>query len=393
MAAVRSPIILIGAGRSGSSLLVDLLGSHPGIHMLGGEMELTVGRLWDCLWGTSAAVEARSRLPQAAPAGEPLSDAAIVERARAAERDARARVHALIRDTLDRLFGVSDSPRAYWGFKEIWLDSRSPYSLDLYDAVFPGAFYLHLVRDPFACARSAADWNRRPFTAEELREQLTGWVDCLETNRAAARTGRYLLLTYEALVADPRRALEPLLGRLGLAWDDACLAALKRDHVPSLRRSPFPRRADKLAARVPGLQRLMAELGYSAPSGRPTGKAGASPAAEVATPLGPWHWRLNPPFQADGPCGWVASLDLASTLAGLAPLADDLEDMERSPLRLCEDGRPLGPAHSLHSRIRTVGGGRYSHWATGHMLLFSTPDNSDPNRNNRVYTLTVARAG
>src|SRR5262249_40594487 len=153
---------------------------------------------------------------------------------------------------------LSGSPQRYWGFKEIWLDSKSPYDLGLYDAVFPGACYVHLVRHPFTYARSVADWNRRPFTAQQLQTELARWVDYLETNRAAARTGRYLRVTYEALVADPRLALAPLLERLGLAWDDACLAALGRDHVPSGQRSPYPRNLIKVLSRVPGLSGLMA---------------------------------------------------------------------------------------------------------------------------------------
>jgi hypothetical protein len=392
MAAVSSPLILIGAGRSGSSLLVDLLGAHPGIFMLG-EMAFAVGRLWDCLWATPAALDVRARLQrEALAAAAGLTDAAVVERVRAVERQERARTHALLRDTLDRLFGLSACPRAYWGFKEIWLDSESPHDLRLYDAVFPGAFYVHLVRHPFTFARSVADWNHRPFTLDELRRQLTGWVDHLQANRAAARTGRYLLLTYESLVAEPRRAVEPLLQRLNLPWDNVCLAALARSHVPSPGKSPYPRGASQVAARVAGLERLMAEFGYRVPERTAEGPPGKTAAAGLVTPLGRGHWRLNPPFQPDGPCGWVVPLGMASAFAALAPLADELEHMERSPLRLCEDGRPLGPAHSLHQRIRQEGGGLYSHWATGNVLLFSTPDNSDPNRNRRVYTVTVADA-
>lgn len=62
-----------------------------------------------------------------------------------------------------------------------------------------------------------------------------------------------------------------------------------------------------------------------------------------------------------------------------------LSDAEaRSRLVVCEDGRPLGPAHSSHNDIRTLGGGRYSHWSG--WLYFSTPDNSDPRSNGRAYT-------
>jgi hypothetical protein len=73
---------------------------------------------------------------------------------------------------------------------------------------------------------------------------------------------------------------------------------------------------------------------------------------------------------------------------------DNLQSMAASQLILCENGRPLGPGHSLHKAIRLFGRGRYSHWAdgTGTSLYFSTSDNSDPNVNGRDYSLEFAGA-
>ena len=57
-----------------------------------------------------------------------------------------------------------------------------------------------------------------------------------------------------------------------------------------------------------------------------------------------------------------------------------------SRLRLFEDGRELGPAHSAHDDIRTLGAGHFSHW--GNQIYFSSSDNSDPRSNGRRYTAT-----
>jgi hypothetical protein len=67
--------------------------------------------------------------------------------------------------------------------------------------------------------------------------------------------------------------------------------------------------------------------------------------------------------------------------------ADTNADPYRSPAFFCEDNQSLGPAHSLHEDIRTLGRGRFSHWY-GH-VLFSTPDGSDPLTNSRSYRLTL----
>jgi SAM-dependent methyltransferase len=56
-----------------------------------------------------------------------------------------------------------------------------------------------------------------------------------------------------------------------------------------------------------------------------------------------------------------------------------------SPLLLFENGRRIGPAHTLHEKIRTKGGGRFSHW--GAFIHFSTSDRLPPN--DRVYEIGI----
>jgi hypothetical protein len=256
----------------------------------------------------------------------------------------------------------------------------------LYDAVFPEALYIHLVRHPLEYARSVADWNRNRFSKQALYDEVKAWMDYLETNRARAETGRYVLLTYEHLVADPRAALTPVLARLNLEWDDACLGAMERQHVPSLRRSALPCRPHKVLSWFPRLAGILKEFGYKLDAA--AGQARTSPMTDFATPLCAGVWRLNPPFLRDGPCGCIARLHMPA-LSFLASHANDLQNPRRSRLRLFEDGRPLAPPHSLHADIRSAGRGAYSHWSLGHFLLFSTSDNSDPNQNGRTYTFVL----
>jgi hypothetical protein len=65
-----------------------------------------------------------------------------------------------------------------------------------------------------------------------------------------------------------------------------------------------------------------------------------------------------------------------------------------SKLRIFENGIELGPSHATHADIRTLGGGRFSHWGgssgTGaSQLYFSTSDNTDPRQNGRIYTYVI----
>jgi hypothetical protein len=89
--------------------------------------------------------------------------------------------------------------------------------------------------------------------------------------------------------------------------------------------------------------------------------------------------KVMPPMQANGDKGWVIPLP------GLAQFADDLQAATRSRLLLFENEALLGPAHTLHDEVRSLGGGRYSHWMGE--LIFSTSDGSDPNTNRRNYTI------
>ena len=94
------------------------------------------------------------------------------------------------------------------------------------------------------------------------------------------------------------------------------------------------------------------------------------------------RWPLQPPFQPDGGLGWTATL-----ADELHALTDRNGAVDRSPLRLLEDGRQAGVPHVAHAEIRQTGDGRYSFWSD--TLYFSTSDGSDPNINGRKYEVTM----
>jgi MoaA/NifB/PqqE/SkfB family radical SAM enzyme len=91
---------------------------------------------------------------------------------------------------------------------------------------------------------------------------------------------------------------------------------------------------------------------------------------------------LQRPFKAAGGHGWSARV---GAHAG-APDSPQCPYGSRALLR--EDGVPLYGAHAAHYQVRGLGRGLYSHWQGE--LLFSTTDNSDPNRNGRRYELEAS---
>ena len=92
---------------------------------------------------------------------------------------------------------------------------------------------------------------------------------------------------------------------------------------------------------------------------------------------------LRRPFQRflDSDFGVIALDDL------FTDVADTAENNERSPIKIYEDDKPIGPAHSSHADVARVGHGRFSHWARNKsaIVVFSSSDNSDPQTNGRAY--------
>jgi hypothetical protein len=95
--------------------------------------------------------------------------------------------------------------------------------------------------------------------------------------------------------------------------------------------------------------------------------------AAKAWPLGP----ISP--YGHGGIAFHAHVDV------FAPLEEDNDAEQHSPVVLYEDGKPLGPAHSLLVDIARDGGGRYTH-LKGAGMIFSSSDNTDPSKNGRHYS-------
>ena len=96
------------------------------------------------------------------------------------------------------------------------------------------------------------------------------------------------------------------------------------------------------------------------------------------------------------PLGAFQYMEGFSYRASALPMSayeDNDSGNQHSPVVLYENLTPLGPPHSSHSDIQTIGHGRYSHWGDNPKsgwrqirgMLFSTSDNSDPRTNGRHY--------
>jgi Sulfotransferase family len=406
---IAAPIIIIGSGRSGSSLLNAVLGGHPDIMMLG-EMRFMLARVWDALWGcdgNSVQRGLRDRFSADIEHGRVCAEVSdsykrVATDLKSAEFERTARI---LRRTLDDWFCISCSGKRHWGFKEIWNGGAFDVDWAAYDRVFPEAVWVHIVRNPLSVAVSCAQSSGRALDHPFLFELLLQWKKTIEKSRPRRSGGRLFEIRYEDLCARPREVLGPLFSAIGLRWDDRCNEALRRQHGP---KSPsadgsWPDMRD-LAAEI-GLAGLMQELGYAdppqlaatAPCRASSSGVGQNPVAATVSKSAPNHslvqigdapWLLRAPFPRESGNGWEFALPLDCGI-DFGLFSDDIDQWTRSPLEIFEDGRPLGPAHALHEYIRVLGGGSYSHWRD--RLLFSSSDNSDPNVNGREYSIRLPK--
>lgn len=220
---VQGPILIIGAGRSGTTLLARMLGSHPDICMRG-ETSFLASRLWrevatdrfHLRWRDFVATR-----PASASAPKP---SATQEEEHRFFRIAGRGIARLIADSLD-----IDAEAKAWGYKEIWNGSSAhDHSWEPYDHIFPRAKWLHIIRHPLHFARSCAAWNGDVFDEIYTRKRLLDWRGIIRRSRERSHLGadRFFEMKYEDLLCDPRGCLVPALGSVHLPWHSNCLAAM-----------------------------------------------------------------------------------------------------------------------------------------------------------------------
>ncbi len=269
---LERPIIVVGAGRSGSTLLARMLNAHPDVQFLG-ETDFLIARVWREVWDNrtfwlNSLNFQHHMMRELASAREPPLDvpAEVID---AAKERASQGVRTLFAELMQVEPGF-----AAWGFKEIWNGhpavAQVPWSV--YQAVFPHARWIHLVRDPFTFVQSLARWEQLPLKINRLTEQLKYWHQMVEWGQQLAETPDFFEICYEDLVSAPKATLGPIFESVRLDWHDDCERELNRRTVASVRPVPFSTTKtldhgyiNQIVAKIPGLWRSMEAFGYRAP--------------------------------------------------------------------------------------------------------------------------------
>ena len=375
------PLILIGAGRSGTTLFKRVIAAHPGINFRG-ETDFLAYRLWREIYENRFWFEWRRSVDE-----NPHDAFFVLSQLTASEQsDLQKHCGTAVAGVIKAVLG--NGGRSVWGFKEIWNGSESfnvPW--EPYDFIFPQAHWVHLVRHPMSFALSCARWMRDRPNEEYLRRRLSDWVGIVKKSRMRRDTGRFHEIRYEDLTRETRATLTPILATLGLKWHSACGLEARCSTFETSKENRFDAffSVEKFATKVPELMDVCAELNYSTTT--------SYPAPLVAEKSFASSYDLRSGFIVDyiplkefEPRGGFAWF---TPLPQLSHLADSVESPDHSSVTIMEDSCMIGPSHALHELIRREGKGAFSHWLDG--IYLSTSDGSDPNLNGRSYFALAPR--
>jgi hypothetical protein len=360
---LTAPIIIIGAGRSGSTLLSAMLSLHPDISFHG-ETSFYIPQIWsNIMEHYNFFIGWPERIKDIKLSGKVLPKETSIE----IRRNEEKRIANIIINSLIDIVGI-DRSKKHWGYKEIWNGGHAHYfDWKIYDQIFPQATWVHIIRNPFHHVDSQARNSGQELTDDFILNQLSDWTSIINYSRLRQQTGRYFEFRYEDLLEDPRGILTPLFNHLEIEWSDLCAKALATKWVPA--RHPRSQRFPQINPTIPGLNELIEEFNYT----------------EDIKNLG-----INIIDQRNVFFNKQVIVDLnkfqyindyyAVPLGGDSRLAF---------LHLYENDQKIGPVVSNINIVKTIGRGSYCFAKIeGNIyLMMSTSDNTDPVKNNRNYSL------
>jgi hypothetical protein len=187
--------------RSGTSLVEQILASHPGVFGAG-ERKL-LGQVWNAMSSTFAG---RRAFPEAVAA---MTEAQL--------GDLGARYVGELARLAPSARRITDKPPSNFFFAGV------------IDLALPNARLVHVARDPvdtcFSCfSKLFADGNPYSYDLAELGRYYRHYEALMAHWRRVLPAGRILDVRYEDLVGDLEGETRRMLSHCGLEWDPRCLA-------------------------------------------------------------------------------------------------------------------------------------------------------------------------
>lgn len=277
--ALRTPIIILSAPRSGSTLLFEHLTSLPGTSWIGGESH----RVY-------------RNFPQLGIANSSFDSASLDASHASSEckRLFRDNMAYLLRNSKSQLF--IENPTEFLRNKSFLIEKtpRNALNIQFLNRIFPDAKYIYLHRSPadniasimeawniglktgrFVTFPQLPGWDRRgwcfllpPGWRHLIGKSLADiamfqWQQSNQTiidNLSTLPEGRYATVSYETVLADPQRELSRLLRFIGMSNPEVghenFAAKLSSTTISAPQRDKWKRHADDIKPLLPKLKSL-----------------------------------------------------------------------------------------------------------------------------------------
>jgi hypothetical protein len=202
----RNPILVIGTGRSGTSVLLQALGKHPKIYALPGEAPFLTS-----IGGAAYLFEHADNTQYYLDSIKIPKDY-LYDRLRRLGYETAAGPYYGLREMIKGLVGKADSPmgRKYWCAKS-FPGEESTRGLC---ALYPTIRFIYIVRNGCDVVHSMTRYQG--FAQEDFRGHCLRWAEDVEKYRYLTKFPQCCSVTQESLLANPAEVFHKIFDHFGL---------------------------------------------------------------------------------------------------------------------------------------------------------------------------------
>jgi hypothetical protein len=260
---IDRPIFIVGCPRSGTTALYSRMATHPDLAWISNITK----KVPDSLLLTRLVMLVRHD-------HHPTEAKNVWRRYATADHDARGRDDATPRARAFLHKVIRNQLRIWHKPRFLSKCPRNSVRIPFLDAVFPGAFFMHIVRDGRAVANSLMRarekhggryWACEPPGWQEIAQRPMLESCALQWRRIVERAlddaaelpaERYVEVRYEDFCERPAEVFRHISNRVGIEWDDVTLAEL----VSDVESRNYKWRESLTADQVATLNRLQGDL-------------------------------------------------------------------------------------------------------------------------------------
>lgn len=273
---ISPPVIIHGAGRSGSTLLSCLLRGHQDFYMPD-ELSFLVPRLYNEIINKTPFLTNWLALSQKLGAynrswGSVVLSSSSVNKEETKQNEevwqewrqiATHRIQLEIGKFVRSLLIPPSHTYRHWGFKEIWNGSPSfNYPWTIYKNIFGSPSWIHIVRHPADFIRSMAGHRGEESPTEKfVTDNLRYWVAINEKSLMLSDEQNFLV-RYEDLVSNPDKVVAEIAAFVGMKYDPSVLRLMEKRYVQGKVRSKQICLSDETVGSTPGLRELCEIFDY-----------------------------------------------------------------------------------------------------------------------------------